>query len=190
MANEFPPTHFFKIICDQSLHQGKLIIPRKFVEKYGEGLSNAIYLKTPNGAKWKLNLVKSDGKIWFEKGWKEFVKYHSLSQGHLLLFKYGRTSHFHVHIFDKSALEIKYPSQRVESKRVSNDLGNKPQNDEDLEDYIASKKRKTNLSFEFNQPYEIGSNSCVNVGKLEKVAALNHIDKKCKGTRICVVNVS
>jgi len=158
------------------------MIPRKFVEKYGKGLSNAIYLKTASGAKWKLALVKSDGKMWFEKGWKEFVKYHYLAQGHLLLFKYGRTSHFHVHIFDKSALEIQHPFQRVEAKSP---------NDEDLEDNIASsKKRKTNLSLEFNQPCEIGSSGCVKDGKLEKVAALNHIEKKCKGIRICVLNVS
>ena len=84
-------------------------MPRKFVEKYGEGLSNAIYLKSPNGAKWKLNLLKIDGKIWFEKGWKEFAGHYSLAHGHLLLFRYEKTSLFEVHIFDKSALEIKYP---------------------------------------------------------------------------------
>jgi len=94
------------------------MIPRKFVEKYGEGLSNAIYLKTPNGAKWKLNLVNSDGKIWFEKGWKEFAEHHSLAHGHLLLFRYEKTSLFEVHIFDKSALEINYPFQRVAAKMV------------------------------------------------------------------------
>ncbi|GAU43840.1 hypothetical protein TSUD_174580 [Trifolium subterraneum] len=33
------------------------MMPIKFVEKYGEGLPNAIYLRTPNGAKWELNLV-------------------------------------------------------------------------------------------------------------------------------------
>ncbi|XP_045795525.1 B3 domain-containing protein At3g18960-like [Trifolium pratense] len=89
MASEFPEVkqfHFLKIILTQTLHQGKLMIPVKFVEKYGEGLPNTIYFKTPNGAKWELNLVKSDGKIWFEKGWKEFAKYHSPAHGHLLLF--------------------------------------------------------------------------------------------------------
>ncbi|WJX34009.1 hypothetical protein P8452_22162 [Trifolium repens] len=82
MANESPhmkPTHFFKIICDQNLHEGKLIMPRK------------VY----NG-----------------------------------------------------------------------------------------QKRKVDLTFQFHQPCEIGSSSCVKVEKLQKVAALNHIDKKCKGEQL------
>jgi hypothetical protein len=55
------------------------------VAKYGECLPKTIYLKTPNGVNWKLNLVKSDGNLWFQKGWKEFAEYHSLSNGHLLV---------------------------------------------------------------------------------------------------------
>ncbi|AES78884.2 putative transcription factor B3-Domain family [Medicago truncatula] len=158
------------------------MMPRKFVEKYGEGLSKAIYLKTPNGAKWKLNLVKSDGKIWFEKGWKEFAKHHSLAHGHLLLFKYKRNSHFLVHIFEKSAFEINYPFQRVAAKtnRVSNGQGNKPPNGESRR---ASQKRKDN-SFELHQPCDIGSSSCFRVEKLQKVASLHHTDRESKGKEV------
>jgi hypothetical protein len=148
------------------------MMPRKFVQKYGEGLTKMMCLKTPNGEKWKLNLVKSDGKIWFEKGWKEFVEYHSLAQGHLIVFKYERNSHFEVQIFDMSAFEIKYPFKRFDAKRVFN-----------------GQKKKVDLSLKFHQPCEIGSSSCVKVEKLQKVAALNHIDKKCKGIRFCVFNV-
>ncbi|RHN45637.1 putative transcription factor B3-Domain family [Medicago truncatula] len=143
------------------------MMPRKFVEKYGEGLSNAIYLKTPNGAKWKLNLLKINGKIWFEKGWKEFAEHHSLAHGHLLLFKYLRNSRFLVRIFEKSALEINYPFQRVAAKNVSN-----------------GQKRKANSSFEFHQPCEIGSNSCVEVDKLNKVATLHHAGRESKGKQV------
>jgi len=159
-------------------------MPRKFVEKYGEGLPKAICLKTPNGAKWKLDLVKSDGKIWFEKGWKEFAEYHSLAHGHLLLFKYQRNSHFLMYIFEKSALEINYPFQRVTAKanRVSNGQGNKPPNGENCK---TSQKRKVN-SFEFHQPREIGSNGCFKVGKLQKVASLHHTDRESKGIRSCL----
>ncbi|AES73017.1 plant-specific B3-DNA-binding domain protein [Medicago truncatula] len=179
MANKIPrakPVHFFKIILTQNLHHGKLMMPRKFVEKYGECLPKTICVKTPNGVNWKLNLVKSDGKIWFQKGWKEFAEYHSLAHGHLLLFKYERTSLFHVHIFDKSALEINYPLTRVEDKRVFNCQGKKPSNNEDCR---ASQKRKTNSSF------EIGSSSCVNVRKFQK-AAVHHIDRKGKGKPVIV----
>jgi len=152
------------------------MIPREFIEKYRKCLSKAIYLKTPSGAKWKLDLVKSEGKMWFEKGWKEFADYHSLAHGHLLLFKYQRTSHFHVHVFEKSALEIKYPFQRVEAKRVFNVQGIQPPNNEDCR---ASQKRKANSSFEF------GNSSFVKVGKSQKVA-VHLIDRKYKGIRFCI----
>ncbi|XP_058739514.1 B3 domain-containing transcription factor VRN1-like isoform X2 [Vicia villosa] len=152
------PIHFFKIIVTQSLHQEKLMIPRKFVKKYGEYLPKAICIKTPNGADWKISIVKNDGNKWFEKGWKEFAEYHSLSHGHLLVFKYETTSHFEVRIFDKSALEINYPFKRVE---VNNE-----------EDCRATQKRKSYSSF------EIGSTSCVKVVKSQKVAAACHTHKK------------
>ncbi|XP_057437391.1 B3 domain-containing transcription factor VRN1-like isoform X2 [Lotus japonicus] len=133
MAGKFPhqpqlkkPTHFFKIISSHSLHEGKLMIPRAFVEKYEEGLPKTMFLKPPNGKDWKLNLVKLDGNMWFQKGWKEFAEHHSLAHGHLLVFKYQRTSHFQVQIFDMSALEINYNFKRVEETgrddKVRNDL--------------------------------------------------------------------
>jgi hypothetical protein len=143
---------------------------RKFTKCFfflTESLPNVIYLKTPNGAKWKLNLVKCDGNIWFEKGWKEFAKYHSLAHGHLLLFKYQTTSHFQVQIFENSALEINYPFQ-----------GNKPPSGENCR---APQKRKTNSSFEFLQQCKIG--------KSQKVV-VHHIDKECKGTRFCFFSFS
>ncbi|KAJ1408090.1 DNA-binding barrel domain superfamily [Sesbania bispinosa] len=180
------PTHFFKIIPGHSLHRGKLMIPKTFVEKYGEGLQKTIFLEPPNGAKWKLNLVKRDGKIWFGKGWKEFAEYHSLASGHLLVFRYERTSHFHVHIFDMSALEINYPFKRVEGKRVSNGQGNKPPKNENSDDYRAGQKRKANLSLEFLQPSKMGSCKHVKDGNTLKLKkeALHHTDKKCKGKQI------
>jgi len=158
------------------------MMPRKFVEKYGKGLPKAICVETPNGAKWKLNLVKSDGKIWFEKGWKEFAEYHSLAHGHLLLFRYEKTSKFEVHIFEKNALEINYSIKRVEAKKVSNGQGNKPPNGENRR---AAQKRKDNSSFEFHQQCEIGSSSCVKHGKSQKVD-VHQIDRMSKGTRFYV----
>ena len=158
------------------------------MKKYGEDLPKVICLKTPNGEKWKLNLVKSNGKIWFANGWKEFVDHHSLAHGHLLLFRYEKTSLFEVHIFDKSALEISYPSTivedytRVEAKRVSKSQRYKSPNNEDCR---ASQKRKANPSFEFHQPREIGSNICVKAGQSQKVD-VHHTHKKCKGIRFCI----
>ncbi|XP_058725295.1 putative B3 domain-containing protein Os03g0619850 isoform X2 [Vicia villosa] len=138
-----------------------LMIPRNFVKKYGEYLPKAICLKTPNGADWKLSLVESDGKIWFQKGWKKFADYHSLYHGHLV-FEYESTSRFEVRIFDKSALKIKYPFKRAE---VNNE-----------EDCRASQKRKAYSSF------DIGSTSCV---KKHKGKQVNTTLKRAKEFKTC-----
>ncbi|XP_016902166.2 B3 domain-containing transcription factor VRN1-like isoform X1 [Cucumis melo] len=62
-----------------------------------------------SGAKWKVGLKKSNEKVWFEKGWEEFVKFHSIDYGHFLTFRYEGNSCFQVVIFDQTATEIEYP---------------------------------------------------------------------------------
>lgn len=85
------------------------MIPTRFIRRYGESLSNLALIKLPNGAEWKLELAKCDGKVWLKKGWREFMEYSSLKQGHLLVFRYEGKSHFCVLLFDESATEIDYP---------------------------------------------------------------------------------
>ncbi|KAF3964420.1 hypothetical protein CMV_011296 [Castanea mollissima] len=100
--------HFFKIILNDSLLDGKLRIPTKFSRKYGQGMSNLAFLKLPSGAEWKVEMTEHDGEVWLKKGWQEFAKYYSVKQGHFLVFRYEGNSHFHVLIFDASATETEY----------------------------------------------------------------------------------
>ncbi|XP_020206622.1 B3 domain-containing transcription factor VRN1 [Cajanus cajan] len=176
------PIHFFKIITPQSLHHGKLMFPERFVEKYGEGLPNSLFLKTPNGAEWKFNLEKRNGKIWFEKGWKEFAEYHSLAHGHLLVFRCQRTSLFQVHIFDLSASEIDYPPRRKQGKTVSNNHGNRPPIVKilELECHRSGQKRKDNSAVECIQPYQLRSRKSVKVdyNLILPKEALHHTGRK------------
>ncbi|XP_027189947.2 B3 domain-containing transcription factor VRN1-like isoform X2 [Cicer arietinum] len=101
---------FFKVITSTTLQDGKLRIPNSFTKKHGNDTSNPIFLKTPDGKKWKIYLTKKDGDIWFHKGWMEFAKHYSLDHGHMMFFQCEEkeTSQFDVHIFDKSTLEIEY----------------------------------------------------------------------------------
>ncbi|XP_024030337.1 B3 domain-containing transcription factor VRN1-like, partial [Morus notabilis] len=85
-------------------------IPNRIVNKCGGTLSIPVLLKLPCGLKWKVRLTKCDGKVWIDKGWRDFLKYYSLGHGDLLVFKYEGNSQFHVLIFDKSTTEIDYPS--------------------------------------------------------------------------------
>lgn len=84
-------------------------VPKKFVRKHGEAVQgDEIYLKVANGGKWKVGLNKSDGKVWFEKGWEEFTKFYSFDIGYFLTFRYEGNFCFYVVIFDHSATEIEY----------------------------------------------------------------------------------
>lgn len=160
------------------------------MEKYGKGLPNSLFLKTPNGAEWKFNLEKQNGKIWFEKGWKEFAEYHSLAHGHLLVFRCQRTSLFQVHIFDLSASEIDYPPRRKQGKTVSNNHGNRPPIVKilELECHRSGQRRKDNSAVECIQQYQLRSRKSVKVDYdliLPKEAP-HHTGTKGRGIRFCV----
>ncbi|KAL1352892.1 hypothetical protein HN51_016858 [Arachis hypogaea] len=130
------PVHFFKILLPSTILDGKIMIPRKFVREYGERLSNKVVLKLPNGTEWEVYLEKHDGRIWLQNGWKEFVEYHSLRFGDLLVFRFDGTSHFNVFICDMSATEIDYPFKNKYGKRANT-------SDEEL---LPRKTKRTNAN--------------------------------------------
>ncbi|KAI4357356.1 hypothetical protein L6164_001309 [Bauhinia variegata] len=109
MSSLHNPVNFFRIILPFTLERGKLPLPKGFGRKYETTLSSSVLIKLPNGGKWEMNWTMHDGQIWFENGWKEFVKFYSISVGYFLVFKYDGNSHFQVLIFDTSCLEIAYP---------------------------------------------------------------------------------
>ncbi|XP_057980051.1 B3 domain-containing transcription factor VRN1-like [Malania oleifera] len=112
--------NFFKIILPANVRDGKLRLPPKFVREYGKKLSNSVLVKVPNGSIWKVELMKCDGGVWLQNGWREFSEYYSISQGHLLIFKYDGFSHFLVIICDMTASEIEYPFSEI-GRMVEND---------------------------------------------------------------------
>ena len=85
------------------------------MKKFGNFLTSPIILKVPCGKSWQVELLKVGDEIWVENGWHEFSQHHSLKYGHLVLFKYEGGCHFNVHIFDMSAVEIKYPGSEAPS---------------------------------------------------------------------------
>ncbi|KAL1833940.1 hypothetical protein ACET3Z_003591 [Daucus carota] len=106
------PQHFFKIILSDTESQTKLMIPKKFVSKYGNKLGSRISLKAPNGLVWKVNLERDENEVWLQDGWPQFAKFYSIQFGHLLFFKYRGHCDFKVRIFDPSCTEMDYPSSR------------------------------------------------------------------------------
>ncbi|XP_021724739.1 B3 domain-containing transcription factor VRN1-like [Chenopodium quinoa] len=112
--------YFFKIIVSPLAQKSSLRIPVGFVKKYGEQLSDDIFLNVPNSEKpWKVEIKKENTDMSLGKGWQDFMEFYSLEYGHLLVFRLdgGLQSHFYVLILDKSGTEIDYP---VRSSHVSN----------------------------------------------------------------------
>ncbi|XVF15647.1 hypothetical protein REPUB_Repub09cG0172500 [Reevesia pubescens] len=129
--------HFFKIVLENTLQDDKLGIPRKFVKKYGNAMSNQALLKVPSGKIWMVELSKCDGQIWFQKGWREFAEYYSLSRGHFLVFRYEGNCNFHVLIFDMSASEINYPYTKADDNQDSDSVSDQDFNVEEDEDDVS-----------------------------------------------------
>ncbi|XVE90507.1 hypothetical protein DITRI_Ditri20bG0083300 [Diplodiscus trichospermus] len=110
--------HFFRIILG---HDQKLELPKRFVRKYGNDLSNSVLISAPSGPLWKIELIKSDGEIWLGNGWKDFADYFSLEKGNLLVFSYEGHSRLCLSmIFDQTTLEIEYPIYNSSSSNDAN----------------------------------------------------------------------
>ncbi|XP_021890120.1 B3 domain-containing transcription factor VRN1-like isoform X2 [Carica papaya] len=101
--------HFFKIILQDSLRDGKFKIPEKFWQKFGSGISSSVKLVTPCGAVWRVGVTKNDLEGWLQHGWREFSEHYSLSRGDLVVFRYDGDGIFYITIFDMTATEIDYP---------------------------------------------------------------------------------
>ncbi|OWM66304.1 hypothetical protein CDL15_Pgr013521 [Punica granatum] len=134
--------HFFKIVLQETIRTGKLVVPKKFVRKYGKDLSvsSVVLLKVPSGDAWEVELRKGDTDVWLQKGWLDFANFYSIKHGHFLVFKYeaGSSNVFNVFVFDKSATEIEYP---VRSKVTLSSI--KVENIDEDSDNIPVKKRNT-----------------------------------------------
>ncbi|KAJ4850508.1 hypothetical protein Tsubulata_040627, partial [Turnera subulata] len=85
-------------------------IPDKFVRLFGHELSGVVNVKVPNCQAWKVGLTRNQDGLWFNRGFREFMEHLSLDFGHFLVFRYEGSSSFSVFVFDKTACEIRYPS--------------------------------------------------------------------------------
>ncbi|CAN1170425.1 Putative B3 domain-containing protein Os03g0621600 [Linum perenne] len=58
LAEQGRGTHFFKIILESTILDNKLMIPRKFISKFGDKLLRSATLEVPSGDKWEVELYK------------------------------------------------------------------------------------------------------------------------------------
>ncbi|KAF7800761.1 B3 domain-containing transcription factor VRN1-like [Senna tora] len=116
------PNHFLKIILPGAIHLEKLRIPREFLRRFGNDLSNEVMITVPDGLVWKMGLEKSANEVWFCNHWQEFSKYYSISYGSFLIFKYVGNSNFCVVIIDMSSAEIYYPCKNQSNNEEQEEI--------------------------------------------------------------------
>ncbi|KAK1281742.1 putative B3 domain-containing protein [Acorus calamus] len=118
--------HFFRVFLP-GITSERLGIPRAFW-KHIEGLSaGTVSLVGPSRNTWHVNLVKNGNDVFFENGWQEFAKDHSLQTGEFLVFRFDENSHFNVSVYDKTACEKEeafYADQSCEGSSVMEDHEN------------------------------------------------------------------
>ncbi|KAJ6707767.1 B3 DOMAIN-CONTAINING [Salix viminalis] len=110
---------FYKLMVASILQDKKLKIPKKFVNKYGDELSSIATLTAPCGGICLVELQEVNGKLWFHKGWHEFVECYSIRVGYFLVFLYEGKSNFNVHMYDLTVSEIKNPCNSISQLQES-----------------------------------------------------------------------
>ncbi|TYH33172.1 hypothetical protein ES332_D13G040000v1 [Gossypium tomentosum] len=73
---------FYKLMVASILHDKKLKIPNKFVQKFGHELSSIATLNVPSGRLWLVELRKENKRVWLDCGWTVFVEYYSICSDH------------------------------------------------------------------------------------------------------------
>nr|XP_004498212.1 B3 domain-containing protein LOC_Os12g40080-like isoform X1 [Cicer arietinum] len=158
--------HFFKVILQKSIQEGKLKVPQSFVMKHWQGITNPITLRLPNMTQWEVLWEKTcDYDVCFCKGWKEFANYLSLSDSQFVVFKYQENSHFNVIVFDKCGLEITYPLRETSEK--CEDVDESDYSLEIIEDPSSSRRKR---------PKSPSSSSKI----YKKVKIISKEQKECK----------
>ncbi|KAJ3674365.1 hypothetical protein LUZ60_004981 [Juncus effusus] len=95
--------YFYKQMC--GFYMGSVCLPEQLTTQFAPLIDQFIELKLPNGASWRVGLVKCGSKLALQDGWFEFARQNSISQNDLLVFKFKGGSEFEVVIFDSDGLE-------------------------------------------------------------------------------------
>ncbi|RHN64281.1 putative transcription factor B3-Domain family [Medicago truncatula] len=148
--------HFFKIILQRNLNEGKLKVPVSFVRRHWLGITNPVTLRLPNMTENKVFWEKtSDYNVWFCNGWKEFAKYLSLGDSQLTLFQYQENSVFNVIVCGKCGLEIKYPLK--ETNKEHEEVEESDTSLQIIEDPSSSKGKRLKSSPPYFKKMKINS---------------------------------
>ncbi|XP_038682300.1 B3 domain-containing protein At5g18000-like [Tripterygium wilfordii] len=101
---KFP--RFFKIYLQEHSCE-RMQIPSAFVARIDRNFPENVILRSSRGRIWLVKVIKVENDVFFEKGWKEFVKDNSIEHKDFLEFKYNGGSMFDFTLFGNSQCEKK-----------------------------------------------------------------------------------
>ncbi|KAE8769321.1 B3 domain-containing protein [Hordeum vulgare] len=100
---------FFTVILEKS---SRLVLPHNFVKMLdGHRPQNMKLRQAGNGLRklWDVEMVfDADGRMYLDRGWKQFVRAYDLGIGYFLVFTYDGNATFTVKVFDTTMCWRRY----------------------------------------------------------------------------------
>ncbi|XWS25694.1 hypothetical protein CRYUN_Cryun27aG0089500 [Craigia yunnanensis] len=96
--------HFLNVFSSTS-SANRLKIPVGFHRNLEGRISGSVLLNGPSEFSWVVELVQKNDDLFFDEGWADFVRDHSLECGEFLVFRYDGDLVFDVKVFDQSTCE-------------------------------------------------------------------------------------
>ena len=101
---------FFTIILEKS--SSRQVLPDNFVKMLdGHRPQNMKLRQAGNGLRklWDVEVVfDTDGSMYLDRGWKQFVRAYDLRHGYFLVFRYDGNATFAVKVFDTTMCRRRY----------------------------------------------------------------------------------
>lgn len=97
MSEQSPP-EFFKVYLPD-LSSKRLRIPQAFIKHFNGTIPRQAILKILTGKLWHVKLEETEGKLFIQDGWEDFVSDNCLEHGEFLVFSYNKNSIFDVRHF-------------------------------------------------------------------------------------------
>ncbi|KAE8774796.1 B3 domain-containing protein [Hordeum vulgare] len=100
---------FFTVILEKS---SRLVLPHNFVKMLdGHRPQNMKLRQAGNGLRklWDVEVVfDADGRMYLDRGWKQFVRAYDLGIGYFLVFRYDGNATFAMKVFDTTMCGRRY----------------------------------------------------------------------------------
>ncbi|XP_011621668.1 B3 domain-containing protein Os01g0723500 isoform X2 [Amborella trichopoda] len=83
----------------------ELALPQELYKHINGVASERAILESPSGKLWLVELKKTEEGAFFQNGWKEFIKGHSVKLGESIVFRYDGNLRFDVQIFGSNGYQ-------------------------------------------------------------------------------------